>query len=47
MVYPVKYLNDNGIVHKDLKADNIFVDNMGRIKITDYSKVILVESLNH
>ena len=30
------YLHARGIVHKDLKSKNIFVDNSGTVVITDF-----------
>lgn len=32
----VGYCHDHGIVHKDMKSDNIIVDSSGRVKIIDF-----------
>ena len=33
----VSYLHHNGIIHKDLKPDNILISNTNKIKITDFN----------
>ncbi|XP_076782632.1 sperm motility kinase 2B-like [Arvicanthis niloticus] len=32
----MSYCHDQGIIHRDLKADNIMIDNNGKIKIIDF-----------
>uniref|UniRef100_A0A8C0WET8 non-specific serine/threonine protein kinase n=1 Tax=Castor canadensis TaxID=51338 RepID=A0A8C0WET8_CASCN len=36
LVCAVKYCHDGGIVHRDLKADNILLDAQGKAKVTDF-----------
>ena len=47
MVYPLQYLQANGIVHQDLNLENVLIDgSTGRIKITDFSQAMLIDALN-
>jgi serine/threonine protein kinase len=36
IVEATTYCHNNGVVHRDLKLDNILLDNNGRIKISDF-----------
>ena len=32
----IAYIHESGIVHRDIKLDNILLDNKGHIKIADF-----------
>lgn len=36
LISAVKYLNENNIVHRDIKLENILIDSKGNIKLTDF-----------
>jgi len=41
----LKYLNDNTIIHRDLKLENILVNKEGNVKIVDNDFVIAVDKV--
>lgn len=36
MVLALEQLHAGGVIHRDLKPDNILIDKLGRIKLTDF-----------
>ena len=36
----LKYLHDRGIVHRDIKADNILMDAKGNIRLADFGTAV-------
>ncbi|XP_063410602.1 uncharacterized protein LOC134693649 [Mytilus trossulus] len=36
ILYGISYLHLHGIVHRDIKADNVVIDSFSRVKISDF-----------
>lgn len=36
IVLALEYLHNNGVIHRDMKPDNILIDAEGHIKLTDF-----------
>ena len=36
MVLALGYLHDHGVIHRDMKPDNILINGDGHIKLTDF-----------
>ncbi|EAY16259.1 CAMK family protein kinase [Trichomonas vaginalis G3] len=40
----LQYVHSHGVSHRDLKPENLLIDNLGRIKISDFGLSIFVDS---
>lgn len=36
MLQVINYIHSRGIAHRDIKGENIILDNFGNIKLTDF-----------
>ena len=36
MVLAIEYLHSNGVIYRDLKPENVVIDSIGYIRITDF-----------
>jgi serine/threonine protein kinase len=42
----IKYIHSRGVMHRDIKLDNIFVDELGDVKIGDFSLAAYIQPSN-
>ena len=49
MLVALEFLHQNGILHRDIKLDNILLDGKGRVKIADFgvSKYVKPHDIMH
>jgi serine/threonine protein kinase len=46
LFYAVKRLNDNGIIHQDIKETNVVISNTKRLRVIDFGWAVSVDDYN-